>query len=148
MSIEQRIRKTSESLRQRGVTFAVLDNAQTDALFQRVAEVFVDPEGQDAFRGELRRSRRRGVPIAYERYLQGKLEQEVDTSQLFRWVCGNGTVDRICRLDYYAAAPAIELVCSTLDSNIETSWPGFFVEIDVRRALLVTVDRFRLRYAR
>lgn len=124
------------------------ETVDEDAAFQLLlcfSARFVAARHRESFELQARRWRRGGSGVLeFNEYLESSTIVEPTTAAEapLTWLCGQA--GSCYRFDQRAGTPALRLAFPSVPPAWASSWPGLFVDLDVRRALIISLDLDRL----
>jgi hypothetical protein len=125
-----------ERLRALGVEVAEIGRGATDALAERFAQEFVDPDLNWHFLAEIRKAE---TVVDFDRWIRPDRLSRGRARGCLGWLAAGRVETRCVRLDRRGGMPALRIDLGTMAETWANSWPGVFVHFDAGRALAVTV---------
>ncbi len=125
-----------DRLRQLGVRVRELNPASTTEVAARFLREFSTTEHV----GEALAALENGEALAFEKWLREDVTTRDATGGHLAWLTARARGARCVRLARRSDLPAVEIEVETMDDAWAASWPGVFFQLDLGRAVVVTLD--------
>ncbi len=125
-----------DRLRQLGVNVRELNPASTTEVASRFLREFSSAERA----GEALLALENGEPLTFEKWLREDVKARDMPGEHLAWLTARARGARCVRLSRRGDLPAVEIEVETMDDAWAASWPGAFFQLDLGRAVIVTLD--------